>query len=82
MKPAGADISMAGIKSDHIEAATITPAAKPKRTLFIKGLILSFMKKTQADPKTVPITGIPNPAIIPFILELCENHAKLQKHKK
>ena len=30
------------------------------------------MKKTQAAPKTVPITGIPNPAIIPFILN-CVN---------
>ena len=45
-------------------------AAKPNNALFIEGLILSFMKKTQAAPKTVPITGIPNPAIIPFILEL------------
>ena len=67
MNPVGADISMAGIKSDHIEAATITPAAKPNRALFIEGFILSLMKKTHAAPNTVPITGIPNPATIPFI---------------
>ena len=39
MNPVGADISMAGIKSDHIDAATITPAAKPNNALFIEGLI-------------------------------------------
>ena len=58
------------------------PIAKPNNALFIEGLILSFMKKTHAAPKTVPITGIPNPAIIPFLLKLCEYHAKLQKHRK
>ncbi len=29
INPSESDISMAGISSDHTEAATITPAAKP-----------------------------------------------------
>lgn len=69
-------ISMAGIKSDQMLAATITPAAKPDKDFWTFGLISSFMKKTQAAPKVVPMKGINMPKItclfISFIYILCK----------
>ena len=62
--PISSDISMAGIKSDHTEAATMTPEAKPRSIFWMVGLMASFMKKTQAAPKVVPINGIKIPIAV------------------
>ena len=59
--PIDSDISMAGIKRDHTEAAIMTPEAKPSRAFCINGLISFFNKKTQAAPKVVPRNGINSP---------------------
>ena len=53
-----ADISIAGMMSDHMEAATITPEAKPRRDFCKRGDISSFMKNTNAAPSVVPRKGI------------------------
>ena len=53
-------ISIAGISSDHTEAATITPDAKPSRTFCTSAGISRFMKNTKADPRAVPRNGIIN----------------------
>ena len=57
-RPMSADISIAGMISDHMEAATITPEAKPKRNFCRRGDISSFMKNTNAAPSIVPRKGI------------------------
>ncbi len=44
-----------------MEAATITPAAKPVRARCTRSPRESFMKKTQAEPAVVPINGIKMP---------------------
>ena len=62
--PISADCSIAGINRLQIEAATITPAAKPVRLRCTSGFSSFFMKKTQAAPKVVPAKGINNPCQI------------------
>ena len=61
-------MSMAGMISDHTEAATITPEAKPSRSFCTSGGISRLMKKTKADPRAVPRKGIINAAKTGFIL--------------
>ena len=51
-------ISMAGIISDHTDAATITPEAKPSSTFCSSAGISRFIKNTKADPRAVPRNGI------------------------
>ena len=46
------------MSSDHTEAATITPEAKPSRTFCKSSGMSFFMKKTKADPRAVPRKGI------------------------
>ena len=54
--------------SDHIEAATITPEAKPNNA-FCKRAGISFrIKNTKAEPNTVPISGINKPNIVTIIV--------------
>ena len=62
--PAGSHISMAGIRSDHTEAATIMPEAKPSSSFWITGLISFFTKNTLPAPIVVPRNGIRIPKII------------------
>ena len=50
-------ISMAGIRRDHTEAATITPEANPSRTFCTSAGMSFFMKNTKADPSVVPRKG-------------------------
>ena len=61
--PSLADGSMAGIRRLHMDAATITPAAKPVSARCSMGLISRFMKNTSAAPSDVPINGISMPRI-------------------
>ena len=56
-------ISMAGISSDHTDAATITPEAKPNNVFCSRADISSFMKNTKAEPSIVPSSGISSPII-------------------
>ena len=49
------------MSSDHIDAATITPEAKPKSDFCNRGDISSFMKKTNAAPSIVPKRGTNSP---------------------
>ena len=60
--PCSPAISMAGIRSDHTEAAIITPEANPRRSLSIS-LCMPLIKNTIAEPRAVPAKGISNPAI-------------------
>jgi hypothetical protein len=62
--PCSPAISIEGIKSDHTDAATITPEAKPSISFCKRGEIASFSKKTIAEPATVPAKGIINPNAI------------------
>ena len=61
--PISCDISMAGISSDHIDAATITPEAKPNISFLGLLPISCFIKKTVAAPSAVPKNGIVSPCI-------------------
>ena len=54
-------ISIDGISKDHIDAATITPAAKPSKIFSIFSFIFFRIRKTIPDPKVVPINGIIKP---------------------
>ena len=54
--------------SDHIEAAIITPDAKPSNVFFVFKCISSFMKNTNAEPKVVPSKCNNKANIIPAIL--------------
>ncbi len=56
--PCSPAISIAGIKSDQIDAAIITPDANPNNTFSIFLFNLFFIKKTIAEPKVVPKKGI------------------------
>ena len=61
-KPATAGIhepaaSIAGISSDHTEAAVITPAAKPSIARWKRGFAPFFIKNTAAAPIEVPMNG-------------------------
>lgn len=64
--PLSARISMAGMSSDHTEAATITPEAKPNNDFCNFGDISFFMKKTKAAPSIVPNKGINKPIVMPI----------------
>lgn len=50
--------SIEGIRSDHTEAATITPEANPKRIFSSLAFNSFFKKKTVAEPKRVPKNGM------------------------
>ena len=54
-------ISIDGIKSDQIDAAIITPDAKPSKNFSNFLFILSFIKNTIPEPNKVPKNGIVNP---------------------
>jgi hypothetical protein len=56
-------MSIAGINSDHTDAATMTPEAKPSKNFCNNSDISSFIRKTNADPSIVPSNGINNPMI-------------------
>ena len=59
--PLSASISMAGISSDHTDAATITPEAKPSSAFCKRTDISPRMKNTKAEPSIVPSRGIRSP---------------------
>ena len=59
----GAPISIDGISSDHTDAATITPDAKPSKVFCNLTDISSFMKNTKAEPSMVPSRGINSPTM-------------------
>ncbi len=59
--PMGADCSMAGISRLQMEAATITPAAKPTSARCTRLPRDFFIQSTQAAPSVVPKKGIKNP---------------------
>ena len=61
--PCSSDISIAGKISDQIEAAIITPDAKPKSNFSINLFILFLIKNTIAEPRVVPANGINNPNV-------------------
>ena len=55
--PIFSDCSMAGIKRLHIDAATITPAAKPARIFLVFTFSSLRITKTHAEPRVVPKKG-------------------------
>ena len=61
------DCSMAGTIRLQMEAATITPAAKPVKARCTPRFRSFFRKNTQAAPADVPIKGIRSPMISVFI---------------
>ena len=61
------DCSMAGISRLQIDAATITPAAKPARARCTETPSDFFIKNTQAAPSVVPKKGI----MIPIKVSIC-----------
>ena len=61
--PLSTPISIAGISSDHTDAATITPDAKPNNAFCKLTDISSFMKNTKAEPSIVPNSGISSPMV-------------------
>ena len=65
--PKPSDCSMAGISRLHIDAATITPAAKPARARCTRSPRDFFIKNTQAAPSVVPKKGI----MIPRKVSIC-----------
>ena len=58
MRPIGSDSSNDGMMSDHTEAATITPAAKPNSALLSCEATLWRAKSTAEAPSTVPRNGM------------------------
>ena len=58
---------MAGISKLQMDAATITPEAKPARDRRTKSLSDFFIKNTQAEPSVVPKKGI----MIPRKVSIC-----------
>ena len=60
-----------GIKSDHIDAASITPAAKPRKTAFTFSGILFLNKNTHADPNEVAAKMMQNPTIVIAVSLIC-----------
>ena len=50
-------ISRLGMSKDHIDAATITPDAKPKRSFRNQSLMAPRSRNTMAAPKVVPMNG-------------------------
>ena len=65
--PIPSDCSMAGISRLQMDAATITPAAKPARARCTKLPRDFFIKNTQAEPSAVPKKGI----MIPRKVSIC-----------
>ena len=61
--PLSVSISIEGISSDHTDAATITPEAKPNNDFCTRADISSFIRKTNAEPNIVPNSGINSPMI-------------------
>ncbi len=61
--PLSASISIEGISSDHTDAATMTPDAKPNSDFCRRTDISPFMKNTKAEPSIVPSNGISSPMI-------------------
>ena len=59
-----ASISIEGISSDHTDAATITPDAKPSSVYCSRTDIPSFIIKTKAEPSIVPSKGRSKPITI------------------
>ena len=59
--PCSLAISIDGIIKDHIEAASITPDAKPNSNFSTFEFILFFIKNTIAEPSVVPKKGIAKP---------------------
>ena len=62
-RPLSSTISIDGINSDHTDAATITPDAKPNNVFCSLADISPFMKNTKAEPSIVPSNGINRPII-------------------
>ena len=60
-RPRPSDCSMAGMSKLQIDAATMTPAAKPVKARCTPSCSVFFMKNTQADPSVVPAKGIRMP---------------------
>ena len=59
--PFSSAISIAGIRSDHTDAAIMTPDANPS-SVFSSFCFISFLiKNTIAEPSTVPENGISIP---------------------
>ena len=58
--PIALDSFIAGMSSDHTDAATITPEAKPRRMLRVRAANLSLRNSTDAEPIIVPTKGINN----------------------
>lgn len=69
-KPSFPVISIDGISSDHTEAATMTPAAKPVSDFCNREGIFFFIRNTQAAPSMVPAQGKVNPTIRLFMMLL------------
>lgn len=66
-RPWSAHISIDGMMSDHIDAATITPEAKPSNAFCRRAGISLRIKNTNPEPKTVPKSGINKPIIVSVI---------------
>ena len=64
--PMFSHIFMLGISNDHTEAAIMTPEAKPNSAFCTRGAMSFFIKKTKAEPKTVPNKGMRSPINIIF----------------
>ncbi len=59
--PLLAACSRDGMSRDQTEAATMTPAANASRIRSSMSPICFFMKKTQAEPSSVPRNGMRSP---------------------
>jgi len=68
--PCPSAISNDGISRDHIEAAIITPEAKPSNSFSSFELILFLIKNTIAEPKVVPKNGINKPKVNSILFPL------------
>ena len=79
--PSPSLISIAGIRRDHTEAATITPEAKPRNAFCTPGFNSPRRKNTQALPAVVPIKGISIPVKISIcylmLLHCCPIHRRI-----
>ena len=62
--PASSACSMAGMSSDHTDAAIMTPAAKPKNTRWSSMLSRLRNRKTEAAPSVVmeKVNAVPHAA--------------------
>ena len=61
--PCSVAMSIEGIKSDHTDAAIITPDANPSNTFSTRLSIPFFIKNTIAEPRVVPSNGINSPTV-------------------